>query len=370
MQQVDSVTWCEKVVANALLAPNLLRRYASGDSLPHSTLVPFADRLKRISERYTSHRPGSALASPIRDEGDAEAYALYYAPINFAKIHHVLGYLPQTFWKRDLRVLDYGSGPGTATLTVSKLCGSTFIPVLVETSSFMRATAQKLLAALSNVSESGGQIVSSLNSVSKEPFDLIIAANVIAELSDTDARELVCSLQGMLSENGALLLLEPGQQLQTRRLMHLRNLLLRNDLALAPVFPCPRRSPCPMLEASQTDWCHGTLHWDRPKLVHALDSLTGFNKHRIKYTAFLFQKSGIATTGFRLLRDPEKGRRGMTVPVCGPDYYGEMTVPKGTAEERYRCLRRSEQWDLVRISGLSEDGVLQPDSIVSAQSDE
>lgn len=361
----EAVAWGELATVRGLLTPHEFEQYQSG-ALSKSLLGPIAERLAQISTRYVNHLPGSSFSSPIRDDFDALSYALYYTPINFAKVRAALAAIDPSFWRSGLRVLDFGSGPGTATLAARNINGASIDCTLVESSSRMRESAEELLSSLvKHGDDLSFQILSNFKNLGHSTFDLILAANVITELRDSEAKELLTAMVKMLDANGVIILLEPGQPAQTRRLMQLRDYVLEIDATLHTIFPCPHSKPCPMLTSSQTDWCHGTLRWERPRLVNALDELTGYNKHRIKYSCIVVQRSAAPNPGYRLLDYPKKDRRGLSVPVCGSDYFGPITASKGLPEEDYRDLRRAEQWDLVQISGMEKNGTLRDGSKVT-----
>jgi hypothetical protein len=196
-----------------------------------------------------------------------------------------------------------------------------------------------------------------------DTYDLVIAANVVAELDTTEGERTVRSLAEKTAPGGYLVIIEPGQQLHTRRLMHLRNALLGSMTEFAPLLPCLRRDPCPMLAYSETDWCHGTIEWRQPRLNAHLDDLLSFNKHRIKYSAFIFQRDGVTPSGIRVLTPPQKTRVGIETLVCGEQMYGVVRIRKGCRSEKNRALEKASVFDRLIVSepltqDLGEDIVI------------
>lgn len=119
-----------------------------------------------------------------------------------------------------------------------------------------------------------------------------------------------------------------------------------------------------MLRSSETDWCHGTIEWHQPRLNAQLDGLLSFNKHRIKYSAFLFQRGGALREGIRVITDPSKERMGVTATVCGRDMYGPLRIRKGRRSENNRALEKASVFDRLLISSmqlgdLADDVVIQ-----------
>lgn len=336
----------ERHIVTQLLSPTAREQYETGD-IGHAELRPIAAEIQKISSAYTGHDVGVTIAQPISSQRSAEAYALYYTPINAAKIAHLAPLI--TTEKKSLRVLDFGSGPGTASLALLATLPYDLDLHCVEASGGMRAIAEKLLS-----SWPGSSRVSSLTfsatmpPVNREqPFDVVIAANSLAELSEDSANRLTQQLSELVGPQGFLVLVEPGQLQHTRRLMKVRNRLCDS---LVPLFPCTRQSSCPMLAASETDWCHGTLSWTQPPLSRQLDSLLGFNKHRIKYSAFVFQRGGHLRSGVRVIVPAERSNRGTEVMVCGESFYGVVRIRKGARSEGTRALEKASVFDRVELS--------------------
>ncbi len=358
MSPIDAL---EDFLASQILPERAYTQYRAG-KVSASALEPYAEAIRHVSAAYVTHDTGSTLTSPINSRLAAEAYALYYTPINAAKILHLLPLL--SFDSPAIQVLDVGCGPGTAGLALLSALSTNINLTCVETSPEMRAVAEQLLSrwSLSDTLHTL-DISRSLSLDPKRSFDVIICANVLAELREKDAMELLLAITDHLTPRGYLLLLEPGQQSHTRRLMGLRDWLVARDRALVPQFPCLRSDRCPMLSASSTDWCHDTLEWRQPRLHAQFDSILGFNKHRIKYSAFLFQKNGALKEGVRVLTPPTKTRQGVEALICGKDLYGITRVRKGLRSANTRPFEKADVFDRLlmapaRVGDLSADTVI------------
>lgn len=316
------------------------RQYALGD-VGARELAPFVEEIRDISARYIEHTVGTALTSPIMTLRGAQAYSLYYAPINAAKVIHLLPQL--SFNTEEVRVLDVGCGPGTVGLALLAASHHSLHLTCVESSSEMRATATKLLQAWAPPSTLRAlSIIDSLSSLDpRASFDLIVAANVLAELPESEAQRHLATLSTLMRPGGYLLLIEPGQRAHTRRLMQLRDQLVRTQPQLTPLFPCLRGDLCPMLKASENDWCHGELEWSQPRLHRQLDKLLQFNKHRIKFSSFLFQNGGQLRSGMRVLTPPRKTSRGVEALICGAKTYGLVWISKKHRSSATRAFEKS-----------------------------
>jgi hypothetical protein len=215
----------------------------------------------------------------------------------------------------------------------------------------MRMLAEALLTSFASIGTlSSFSTVSSLQSVKTAQFDLIIAANVLAEMEEIEARAIVEWSTAHLAPSGVLLLLEPGQQRHTRRLMQLRDHIRATHSEITPIFPCLRADPCPMLTASETDWCHDSMEFRQPKLNAQLDDLLGFNKHRLKYSGFVFQRGGKLLDGVRVLTAPEKTRAGVEALVCSKDMYGLLRIAKRDRSPQTRAFEKSSVYNRLLFS--------------------
>ena len=338
----------EDYLAATLLSPAGAAQHQTG-KVSKQELAPFLSEISAISASYVSHDVGSTLFSPIKSVRSAEGYALYYSVINAAKVLHLLPNL--AFDKEEISILDLGSGPGTAGLALLTGLNKAIRLTCVEHSPHMRNVAERLLSRYNGAGTlTKLSMLSSLPSRATDQYDLVIAANVVAELDSAGGERMMRSLAEKTAPGGYLVALEPGQQLHTRRLMHLRNSLLGSSSEFAPIFPCLRSDPCPMLASSDIDWCHGTIEWSQPRLNAHLDDLLSFNKHRIKYSAFIFQRGGVTPSGIRVLTPPEKTRAGIDTLVCGEGAYGIVRIRKGARSERNRALEKASVFDRLLVS--------------------
>lgn len=340
---MSPLTQIEQHLVASLLSPEARAQYALGD-IAKKELTPYVEALREISSAYVSHLSGTRLASPIDSSVTAAAYALYYTPINAAKILHFAGLLQCR--NEPLRVLDLGCGPGTAGLALLASLEQQLALTCVERSGPMRTLATQLLTSFPARKPLGGLVMQeTLAGLAERSFDIVIAANVFAELDQATAASTLDILARAVGTAGYLVLLEPGQLLHTRRLMALRDTVTAQYGSLTPIFPCLRADACPMLLSSETDWCHGALEWQQPPLHRKLDDLLGFNKHRIKFSCFIFQEGARLGTGIRVLTPPEKTRAGVEALICGDGVYGIGRIPKRLRSDKTRAFEKAGVYD-------------------------
>jgi ribosomal protein RSM22 (predicted rRNA methylase) len=218
----------------------------------------------------TPHRPGYLAAGRLR-----RAYVHYYLPVNAEKVARILSELESyaPFPKR-LRVLDFGCGPGTASVAL-----------------LLRRKVTELWQ-VDVVDEALGDAAFFARALGVEPrqahevppgerFDLILAANV---LSETEA-----PLEEFLTEQGHLVVVEPALKGATRRLMQWRDRLAARGYRIAA--PCLRSTPCPMLEREDL-WCHMDVAWPRPAGIAEVDRRVGLQKESLKYSYVVVTRGG------------------------------------------------------------------------------
>ncbi|MFO0416185.1 MAG: small ribosomal subunit Rsm22 family protein [Pseudomonadota bacterium] len=340
----------EAHVVSIALSKSAQVQYAAGD-VSQRELLPFVNQIKSISAAYVGHRSGASLTSPISSAQSAMAYALYYTPINAAKVLRLIPLLDLN--KPRLRVLDLGSGPGTAALALLAASEIELDLSCVESSREMRGALEALVPSFPARGRLASlRTIDSLERINagEPPFDLCIAANVFAELTEDRRLAMLRGIIPKLSPDGELLMIEPGQQAHTRALMQIRDLITTHYKDLTPLFPCTRSDSCPMLRESETDWCHDTIEWKQPRLNRLLDKMLGFNKHRIKYSAFLFKRGGQLLDGARVLTPPRKERAGTEALVCGKDSYGVVRIAKGLRSQNTRALEKAKVFERIVFS--------------------
>lgn len=339
----------EQLLIECLLPPEAVAQHSQG-RIAQRFFAPYEESIRKLSKHYVAQ----SRTSPQIASNDGVAYALYFTPINFAKMMLLLEQIPGDFFSKPRRILDYGCGPGTASLALAEFLSDQQPANIVaaDISVVMRGIAQRLLTQKFSKTKHYIEICTPTN-VNGE-FDLIMAANVFSEMNEQKQIELALLLCDKLTDDGVLIILEPALFKETRNAMLLRDILLKAHSELVPLFPCTRSDDCPMLAKEPENWCHGTLRWDEPLLTRQLDTMTGFNKHRIKYAGFVFQRNGTMRAGYRVLQEAVRSKRGISLTICGARRYGEILVNADAAEEKRVSLRRANQYDLLADSLVDE----------------
>lgn len=304
-------------------------------ALPAELLVALRERggspdrdaiegVRRLSALFTTGRDGH-LADYLADRSLRRAYLLYFFPVNYAKVAGLLQEMP-ALPARPLRILDVGSGPGTAALAVldhlTRLGqaghhGSEVIAAdrsrhaLHEAETLWalvtKGRPDKSLCAFRAV-RADAERADARAPWKEGPFDLIILGNSLNEIF-CSAADLVAArakfleiLLKALAPDGTLMIIEPALRETTRALHHVRDRLVAERLATV-YSPCLHERPCPAL-AREDDWCHEERPWTPPAMVRDIDRAVGFIKDALKFSYLLLRRDGltIAERGSQVYR--------------------------------------------------------------------
>lgn len=281
------------------------------------TAQEIARGVAALSQLFTRRRDG--LADPYLERDELRrAYLAYYVPVNLAKVQSLLAESPP--WPMDpasagrpYRILDVGSGPGTAVLAVVDwIARSTTGPtrplecVAVDRSPMALGDCARLWETYVGLARvPGAELRTVCENVERTPpwkrnlsqtFDLIVLANTLGELF-TSARDpldlrttLVSSLLELLDPAGTLMIVEPALRDTSRALHRLRDRLLE-DKVCTVYSPCLHERPCPAL-TNVKDWCHEERPWTPPPIVSAIDREVGLIKDALKFSYLLLRKDG------------------------------------------------------------------------------
>lgn len=269
--------------------------------------------VRRLSALFTTGRDGR-LADYLADRALRRAYLLYFFPVNYAKVAGLLREMP-ALPVRPLRILDVGSGPGTASLAaldhLARLGqtghhGSEVIAVDRNRQALQEAEALWTVLAggcaekpayAFRARHADAERTDAQAPWKQGPFDLVILANSLNELHCSAAdpvAERVKFLEILLkalAPDGTLMILEPALRGTTRALHHVRDRLVADGLATV-YSPCLHERPCPAL-VREDDWCHEERPWTPPAVVREIDRAVGFIKDALKFSYVLLRKDGL-----------------------------------------------------------------------------
>lgn len=353
----------------------------TSEKLSTNEINSLASDVIRLSRLLTSERD-ELPAAYLKDEGLRNAYRAYFLPSNLSKIHkplHELLLHPRgLFSKAKLRILDIGTGPGTALLGML-----TFFAQNEQKKPQLEFTAVDQVAGNLKIAEElfssfgstgGGEAslktirtdIEGLEKMLHGHFDAIILSNVLNELFSRDDRRtekrvgiLSTILARFLAEDGSCIIIEPALRDTSREMLEVRDGLLKEGFHV--YSPCLFSAPCPAL-VNPKDWCHEEIPWDPPELVKELDKLTGLRKDSLKFSYLVLRRDGLALkdvlreNSFRVVSEPLVSKGKVEFYLCGGGERKLVTrldKDKTPGNEIYGTLKRG---DLVCFERLMNEG--------------
>lgn len=348
--------------------------------LSNDELRSLAADVARLSTLLTRERE----RLPTAYLGEArlrKAYLAYFLPSNSSKIHAPLQELAlhpkNPLLKEKLRVLDIGSGPGSALLGVMEFFERREQRPRLELTALDQVAenlkeAEKLFLAHQGGSASGASFqaiqsgIEGLDRLVRGSFEVIILSNVLNELYHHDEERIgkrVDILRNIMSrflaDDGSCIVIEPALRETSREMLEVRDGLLERGFSV--YSPCLFNGKCPAL-TNPKDWCHEDIPWDPPALVKELDTLTGLRKDSLKFSYLVLRKDNLSLKdgprehSFRVVSEPlvSKGKR--EYYLCGEN--GRRLVTRQDKDhtpgnEVFGTLKRG---DLVRFEGLIDEG--------------
>lgn len=349
------------------------------------TAQEIAPGVAALSLLFTRRRDG--LADPYLERDELRrAYMAYYVPVNLAKVQSLLAESPP--WPMDpasagrpYRILDVGSGPGTAVLGVLDwIARSATGPtrplecVAVDRSPMVLSDCVRLWETYVNLARvPGAELRTVCEDVERitpwkrwernlsQTFDLIVLANTLGELF-LAARDplasrimLVKSLLELLDPAGTLMIVEPALRDTSRALHRLRDRLLE-DKVCTVYSPCLHERPCPAL-ANVKDWCHEERPWTPPPIVSAIDREVGLIKDALKFSYLLLRKDSHTivprgTDVYRVVSELREMKGEQRVWLCnetGRPEVGRLDRARSETNESFAALHRGA---IIRINQI------------------
>ena len=234
-----------------------------------SDLHRIADAVMQLSDFFIEHPDQS---TPWGENWAQLAYIFYYLPLNSTRVSAVIEEIRPYVAEMGLeQTIDFGAGLATASRQLQTLIkGDHF---LIEKSSIPANLVKDLEPELNSFHWHQNPPEKTL--VRRKP-SLACFSYSLTELAD---------LPAWAWESRAILIIEPSTQDDGRKLMQLRERLLRQDfVALAP---CTHQLACPLLTQSKTDWCHDRIHLEMPEWMQRMETFMPV-KNRTLTMSYLF----------------------------------------------------------------------------------
>lgn len=251
---------------------------------------------KKIAEcvlELSTHYQDASSKTPWSKRNIA-GYLSYFFPLNYLRNLKVFSQIPKNFFNQTQSFIDFGAGPGTATLA---LADTHILP----TSGIAVEPSDKAFALYNHLKDSHHPRLQHQSLVDQSNAQLGIFSYSLNELPEPPS--WIFQLQKVL-------ILEPSTKLQGRKLMSLRQEFI--DKGFYIWAPCTHQGLCPLLIHSKHDWCHDRLHWEIPNWFKAIENHLPMKNNTLTHSylvASKFPSPSALTTG-RIVGDPlkEKGK--------------------------------------------------------------
>lgn len=276
------------------------------------------------SARYTSDR--ARLARPASPAADLAARAVFFTITDAPKIAIPIAELASRSAlpaARPLRVVDLGAGCGAMSLGLVAALAAPVELVAIDRDRDALGIAASALRAVAT-SATITTRVDDATTANLPACDLVVMGTVLNELASDAARlAIVERALAAISDDGAVIIVEPALRETTRALHALRDAILARGAA--HVFaPCTRQcAPCPAL-ADPTDWCHehralGTAPPLSPR-THELARLTHLRDDGLKFSYLVLRKQARALAedpaAWRVVGTPWQQKGKLEVLAC------------------------------------------------------
>lgn len=241
---------------------------------PTEKLQTIAHAILTLSDYYIQNPMAS---TPWNEKYCQIAYRNYYLPLNFIRCKKVLDRGSEVGFFNDLRTfIDWGSGPGTASLALahSEIKKQIQEQILFDSSSTVFKIFQDLHQSLVKT-----QTLTHLDLQKyKNQNTCLIFSYSLTEITELPAG---------WNQFEALMILEPSTSQDGRKLLALREQLMANAYSIWA--PCTHQTHCPLLINSKNDWCHDRAVVQAPSWFNELEQLLPM-KNKTVTTSYLLAR--------------------------------------------------------------------------------
>ncbi len=340
---------------------------------PLDQLARLEPNVEALSSEFTDARPAS-FSAYLDDPDTQTAYALCFAPQTYMRVYEALrgifNRLPE-FPKRSLRVLDLGSGIGSAALAAQDfLTEVTQHAPSITCVDWSAKALETVKALLPNATCHHADLRAFQPEAS---YDIILSSFAFNEAFPIqhDALEALKRFHAALTTDvpSFILLLEPADRASVPKLHALRTFFTD-----APVYaPCSHNKTCPMV-ATQDGVCHDVRLFRPERAMTLLYRHLRGTVADVKYALLAFgHQNGPEAEGFndpefvRLAGPINKAKGLLTCRVCAGDgRLKRLEIPTAALEtERRHALLTRERGDCAWLDGPLElrkqlnDGAIQ-----------
>jgi len=312
-----------------------------------------------LSELFTDERP-SALPSYFSHEKFRSAYLLYFFPLQAAKFLTLFNLHPAASAtalrhgreNKSIKILDLGSGPGTASISYLLWLlslGKELPPIELhwfDTNRKILKDGEEIIKAMCEHFPKLRERVSVHFNVGEwwkarpDNYSLVIFGNVLNEQpvrfeEQSRAIRKLCTSTG----GAGTLLVEPATKIASRFINEIREALLNEPVFRNLQFPiwgpCLHSGGCPLRDGK--DWCHFSMPSQIPgRWFKFFSKLLGSERSWLKFTYLWLASKDSAPKAVgedirRVVSDlipTSSDKRFFTALLCEPDLVLRVKLPK------------------------------------------
>jgi len=262
--------------------------------------------------------------------------------------------------RRPLRVVDLGAGCGAMGLgLVAALAGRPGASLEVLAIDRDAAALSIAAAAIRDFAARSGVAVAVTTraaEAAKAPLgeaDLVVMGSLLNELPTGQALAIALRALGAITEDGAVIVIEPALRETARALHELRDAILARGAG--HVFaPCTRRgAPCPAL-ADPGDWCHEDRPLQLPPRTAELARLTHLRDGGMKFAYLVLRARPLALVpeggeAWRVVGVPRPEKGKLEVIGCSDHGRVPLRLLRRSRSAANRPLERAERGDVLAL---------------------
>ncbi|KAI8915647.1 mitochondrial small ribosomal subunit Rsm22-domain-containing protein [Gorgonomyces haynaldii] len=317
-------------------------------------------RERHLKQRQQEGKPAPFTEQHILSWSDIESaafvggrLAVSYGPLEniYQQIQRrIPDFSPKT-------MMDFGSGPGTATWLAHKEFGSLERSMCIDLSPDMLQVLKQFQEALEIEKVDTQRFLPVKASFpEEEQYDLVVASHVLSELPNDTNRTF--TVEGLWKQTGDMLvLLDRGDANGFNYIQQARQRIIdfsaKRNLDMHIVGPCAHEKKCPMEGTS--NWCHFSQRVRQPAIMRQLKGSKS-DAFDSKYSYLVVrkqkrpEKTDLASESFywpRLVMPPLKRKKHVFLDYCAPNGDLERTVvQKSHPQPHYADARKSYWGDL------------------------
>jgi ribosomal protein RSM22 (predicted rRNA methylase) len=315
-----------------------------------------------LSDMFTEDRP-KKLPAYFQHPKFRSSYLLYFLQFQAAKFLTLFRSHPDAMDAAlkhaekvgKIRILDYGSGPGTASLALviwlqNHAHEKKFVlpPIefeWVDMQYKMMDEGRKLISAIcDHYPQLRGKVTISISErdLGREPYSLILMGNVLNEMPNFSSEKAFIFWEKIFkrSQGGGILIVEPAIKKASQSLSFFRDVLIEKKWVTSIWGPCLHVGRCPLTLGR--DWCHFSFPIRIPGSIFQEFSKTlGSIRNWLKFSYLWmaseeFPATKPAADQRRVVSDPIMSSGRKTVLLCEPNQVYRYGIQNQQSGEIFR----------------------------------